>query len=96
MPDANTSPQGRGIFNMKFYFGIYKDYSVKPAANIAQLGDSVDSLSCEILAHPGCITFEKANISTALAHAKSLAKEHCCNFLEKNTSNYQIFKIISK
>lgn len=95
MPEATASPKGMGIFHMTFYFGVYKDYSTKPSDRIAQLADCVDSLSCEILADPGCITFSKPNVSNAIKHAKTLAKEHNCNFLEKNTSNYQLFKISS-
>jgi len=40
---------------VKYSYGVYKDYS--EGTKIAQLCLTVDSLSCEILADPGCLAF---------------------------------------
>jgi hypothetical protein len=57
---------------VKYWYGVYKDYTCN--IKIAQLYQSVDCLSCEILAEPGCVVFYTSKRSEAIENAKSNAK----------------------
>jgi hypothetical protein len=76
---------------LKYYFGVYKDYSDNQ--KIAQLCLSVDDLSCEILANPGCITFYASSKTAAITRAKQLAKQEKCTHFEKGWGSYQLIKV---
>ncbi len=77
--------------DMKYWYGVYKDY--RAGTKIAQLCLSVDDLSCEILADPGCLTFYHESRKEAIEHASDLAIQNGCTFLELNFENYKIIKI---
>jgi len=76
---------------VKYYFGVYRDYAEK--IKVAQLCLSVDNLSCEILAHPGCVTFEKEYRRQAISLAKTFAFNNGCKLLEINFETYRTIKI---
>ena len=76
---------------IKYWYGVYKDYNCK--TKIAQLCLSVDDLSCEILADPGCITFYYHSRRAAINDAKSRARLDGCIILELNFEKYRIVKI---
>lgn len=78
---------------MKYYFGIYVDYTDANRPRIAQCALSVDDLSCEMLADPGLITFYYSGRARAKEHAKHLAKLHNCKFIEFQWGKYQLIKI---
>jgi len=78
---------------MKYYFGIYVDYTDKNRSRIAQVSLSVDDLSCEMLADPGLITFYYSGRARAKEHSKHLAKLHNCKFIEFQWGKYQLIKI---
>lgn len=77
--------------DMKYWYGVYKDYS--EGTKIAQLCLSVDDLSCEILADPGCLTFYYHSRKEAIEYASDLAIQNGCTFLELNFEKYKIIKI---
>ena len=77
--------------DMKYWYGVYKDYS--EGTKISQLCLSVDDLSCEILADPGCITFYYKSRKDAIKNAKSRAKLDGCILLELNFEKYRTLKI---
>jgi hypothetical protein len=79
--------------DVKYWYGVYKDYS--EGTKIAQLCLSVDDLSCEILADPGCITFYYHSRRTSIKDAKSRAKLDGCIILELNFERYRTLKIKS-
>ena len=79
--------------DVKYWYGVYKDYS--KGIKIAQLCLSVDNLSCEILADPGCITFYYRSRRAAINDAKSRAKHDGCIILELNFEKYRTLKIKS-
>ena len=76
---------------IKYWYGVYKDYTFN--TKIAQLCLSVDDLSCEILADPGCITFYYHSRLDAINEAKSRAKLDGCIILELNFEKYRTLKI---
>ena len=76
---------------IKYWYGVYKDYACN--TKIAQLCLSVDDLSCEILADPGCITFYYHSRRDAIKYAKSRAKLDGCIILELNFEKYRTLKI---
>ena len=76
---------------VKYWFGVYKDYSCN--TKIAQLCLSVDDLSCEILADPGCITFYYNRRRAAIKDAKLRAELNGCIMLELNFEKYRVVKI---
>ena len=78
---------------IKYWYGVYKDYTYN--TRIAQLCLSVDDLSCEILADPGCITFYYHSRLDAIKDAKSRAKLDGCIILELNFERYRTLKIKS-
>ena len=77
--------------DVKYWYGVYKDYS--KGIKIAQLCLSVDCLSCESLANPGCLTFHHGSRKKAIAHAKLFADEYGCTLLELNLEKYREIKI---
>jgi hypothetical protein len=77
--------------DVKYWYGVYKDYTA--GVKIAQLCLSVDDLSCEILADPGCITFYYKSRKAAIEDAKSRAKLDKCIGLELNFEIYRTLKI---
>lgn len=76
---------------VKYWYGVYKDYTA--GIKIAQLCLSVDDLSCEILADPGCISFYYNSRRAAIEDAKSRAKHDNCIELELNFERYRALKI---
>ena len=76
---------------VKYWYGVYRDYAC--STKIAQLCLSVDNLSCEILADPGCITFYYHSRRDAIKDAKSRAKLDGCIILELNFEKYRTLKI---
>ena len=76
---------------VKYWYGVYRDYTCN--TKIAQFCLSVDDLSCEILADPGCITFYYHSRKDAIKDAKSRAKLDECIKLELNFEKYREFKI---
>ena len=78
---------------VKYWYGVYRDYACN--TRIAQLCLSVDDLSCEILADPGCITFYSDSRRAAIKDAKSRAKVDDCIILELNFERYRNLKIKS-
>ena len=76
---------------VKYWYGVYRDYACN--TKIAQLCLSVDNLSCEILADPGCISFYYNNRRAAIKDAKSRAKLDGCILLELNFEVYRTLKI---
>jgi hypothetical protein len=76
---------------MKYFYGVYRDYNDN--SKIAQLCETVDSLSCEILADPGCVTMHESTKKKVIEKATALAKEHGCIKLEVNFDKYKIVKI---
>ena len=76
---------------VKYWYGVYRDYACN--TKIAQLCLSVDDLSCEILADPGCITFYYTSRRDAIKDAKSRAKLDGCIILELNFEVYRTLKI---
>ena len=83
----------RAMNEVKYWYGVYKDYTCN--TQIAQLCLSVDDLSCEILADPGCLTFCYHNRIDAINDAKSHAKLDGCILLELNFETYRTLKIKS-
>ena len=65
------------------YFGVYRLYQAEGKPKVAQLVDSIDSLSCEILADPGVIRIEVNNElpNGSITRAFELAKQHSCDQL---------------
>ena len=78
---------------VKYWYGVYRDYACN--TKIAQLCLSVDDLSCEILADPGCISFYFNSRRAAIKDAKSRAKLGRCILLELNFEKYRTLKIKS-
>ena len=78
---------------VKYWYVVYRDYTCN--TKIAQLCLSVDNLSCEILADPGCITFYNNSRRAAIKDAKSRAKLDGCILLELNFERYRTLKIKS-
>jgi hypothetical protein len=78
---------------MKYYFGIYVDYTDANRPRIAQVMESVDDLSCEMLANPGLITFNLGDRSNARSCGKKLAALHNCKFIEFGWGKYQLIKV---
>ena len=78
---------------MKYYFGIYVEYTDPNRPRIAQLALTVDDLSCEMLADPGLITFYSTDRMVAKGQAKQLALRHGCKFIEFEWGNTQLIKI---
>ena len=78
---------------MKFYFGIYVEYTDPNRPRIAQVMTTVDDLSCEMLADPGLITFYALNKTGAKIYAKDLAKKHNCRSIEFGWGKYKLIKI---
>ena len=78
---------------MKYYFGVYIEYSTDKNMRIAQLTMSVDDLSCEILADPGCVTFNSSGRAKAKEHGKHLAKMHNCQYIEFGWGQCKLIKI---
>jgi hypothetical protein len=76
---------------VKYWYGVYRDYACN--TKIAQLCLSVDDLSCEILADPGCISFYCNSRRTVIKDAKSRAKTDGCIILELNFERYRTLKI---
>jgi len=76
---------------VKYWYGVYKDYS--EGSKIAQLCLTVDDLSCEILADPGCLTFYHESRKEAIDHGKLFAKHCGCTLLELNFEKYRVVKI---
>ena len=76
---------------VKYWYGVYRDYACN--TRIAQLCLSVDDLSCEILADPGCISFCYNSRRAAIKDAKSRAKLDGCIILELNFERYRTLKI---
>lgn len=81
----------RGRKEIKYFFGIYRDYVKKIL--IAQLALTVDDLSCEMLAVPGLITFYQKSRKAAIQNGKMLAKENGCKHIEYNLEKYRINKV---
>lgn len=78
---------------MKYYFGVYVDYTDANRPRIAQLTTSVDDLSCEMLANPGLITFYANQKLRARSIAKDYAKIHNCKFIEIGWTKLNLIKI---
>lgn len=78
---------------VKYYFGVYIEYTNVNQPRIAQVTITVDDLSCEILADPGCITFYQHTRTDAKCDAKQLALRHNCKFIEIGWGKYQLIKI---
>ena len=78
---------------VKYWYGVYRDYT--EGIKVAQLCLTVDDLSCEILADPGCITFYYNSRRAAIKDAKSRAKLDGCIMLELNFERYRTIKIKS-
>ena len=78
---------------MKYYFGIYVDYIDANRPHIAQVMESVDDLSCEMVANPGLITFYSFGKARCREHGKHLAKLHNCKFIEFGWGKYKLIKI---
>ena len=76
---------------VKYWYGVYKDYS--EGTKIARLCLTVDDLSCEILADPGCIIFYNHCRLDAIKEAKLRAKLYGCAILELNLEKYRVVKI---
>ena len=79
--------------HLKYFYGVYKDYTCN--TKIAQLCLSIDDLSCEILADPGCVAFYYHSRRAAIKDAKSRAKLDGCIVLELNFERYRTVKIKS-
>ena len=79
--------------DVKYWYGVYRDYAC--STKIAQLCLSVDDLSCEILADPGCITLYYNSRRAAIKDAKSRAKLDGCIILELNFEIYRTLRIKS-
>ena len=77
--------------DVKYWYGVYKDYS--KGIKIAQLCLSVDDLSCEILADPGCLIFYNKSKRETIKEAKLRAKLNGCVILELNFEKYRVVKI---
>lgn len=77
--------------DVKYWYGVYRDYACN--TKIAQVCLSVDNLSCEILADPGCISFCYNSRRAAIKDAKSHAKLDGCILLELNFEVYRTLKI---
>ena len=77
----------------KYYYGIYRDY--REGTKIAQLCLSIDDLSCEILANPGCLAFYRDRRCDAIDHARLRAKHDGCILLELNFEKFRTLKIES-
>lgn len=78
---------------MKYYFGIYVDYTDANRPRIAQVMTTVDDLSCEMLADPGLITFYYSGKARCKEHGKHLARLHNCKFIEFGWGEYKLIKI---
>lgn len=75
---------------MKYYFGVYRDYHKD--RKIAQLCLSVDDLSCEILADPGCVVLHEASRDKAVSKSRVLALANDCSTLELNFEKFKVIK----
>lgn len=84
----------KGKKEIKYFFGIYRDYDEK--IKVGQLCLTVDDLSCEILAEPGCITFYQKSRVAAINNAKALSKQYGCNLIEYNLEKYRVNKVNQK
>ena len=78
---------------MTYYFGIYVEYESTDQTRIAQVMESVDDLSCEMLANPGLVKFTYSNRNRAKEHAKHLARKYDCSFIEFGWGNYKLIRI---
>jgi hypothetical protein len=78
---------------MKYYFGIYVDYSDANRPRIAQVMTSVDDLNCEMLANPGLITFYYSEKRRCKEHSHHLARLHNCKFIEFGWLKYGLQKV---
>jgi hypothetical protein len=78
---------------MKYYFGIYVEYTNPHRPRIAQVTTTIDDLSCEMLADPGVITFYYSERRRCREHGKHLALIHNCQFIEFGWGKYQLIKI---
>lgn len=80
-------------YPIKYYFGVYVEYTNVNQPRIAQVATTVDDLSCEMLANPGLITFYYSGRRRAKEHSKHLAQLHNCKFIEFCWRKYQLVKI---
>jgi hypothetical protein len=78
---------------MKYYFGIYVDYADANQPRIAQVMESVDDLSCEMIANPGLITFYFSERRNCRKHSHHLARLHNCKFIEFGWTKYKLLKV---
>lgn len=76
---------------MKYYFGVYRDYSEN--CKIAQLCLTVYDLSCEILADPGRVILHEPSREKAISKAKKLANDNECLTLEVNFEKTRYMKV---
>jgi len=65
-----------------YYAARYKD----DYGHVLQVCNSIDSLSCEILADPGVRTFERYRVYNMIPHAYYLAHKYDCHHIEINCS----------
>ena len=72
----------------QYIYGIYQSSDVDDVIyRVMQMVDSIDSLSCGLLAEPDLIHVRTRNTRDAIQYGKTLALEHNCNFLEVNCAH---------
>lgn len=69
----------------QYIYGIHQWHDADDVEyRVMQMVDSIDSLSCELLAEPRLIHVRVKNTRDAIQFGKNLALEHNCDFLEVN------------
>uniref|UniRef100_A0A6M3LTY2 Uncharacterized protein n=1 Tax=viral metagenome TaxID=1070528 RepID=A0A6M3LTY2_9ZZZZ len=66
-----------------YYAGVYQDYL---AGRVLQVSDSIDCLSCEILAEPGVRSTMLDSVKTLIEWGQKLATRYNCQHIELNCS----------
>jgi len=69
-----------------YYMGVYKRRVFQRSCRVFQVSDSVDGLSCELLAEPKMLTIDYADVQHMIPSSKELARLAGCSYLEINCS----------
>lgn len=67
-----------------YYAAVYKDYAAKE--RVLQITDTIDALSCEILAEPGVRSTMFDRVEDMVTWGHKLANRYNCQHIEVNCS----------
>ena len=80
-----------------YYMGVYKERIHQRSCRVFQVSDSVDGLSCELLAEPKMLTVSYVSVKQMLNGAREFARLADCSHLEINCSKgkgcYHFFRV---